>query len=73
LLLNDTHQSYAAQFSHLGYELHTLSFDGLIYRVSSDSMAGVTGDHKFSWRVCLGAMRRTRFITQKFRNEFILD
>ena len=50
-------------------------FDGLIYRVSSDSMAGVTGDrtHKFSLRVCLGAIRRTRFITQKFRKEFMLD
>ena len=74
LLLNDTHQRYAAQFSHLGYELHTFPFDGLIYRVSSDSMAGVTGDraHKFSLRMCLGAIRRTRFITQKFRKEFML-
>jgi hypothetical protein len=74
LLLNDTHQRYAAQFSYLGYELHTFPFDGLIYRVSSDSMAGVTGDraHKFSLRMCLGAIRRTRFITQKFRKEFML-
>jgi len=74
LLLNDTHQRYAAQFSYLGYELHTFPFDGLIYRVSSDSIAGVTGDraHKFSLRMCLGALRRTRFITQKFRKEFIL-
>ena len=74
LLLNDTHQRYAAQFSYLGYELHTFPFDGLIYRVSSDSMAGVTGDraHKFSLRMCLGAIRRTRFITQKFKKEFML-
>src|SRR6266550_668338 len=74
LLLNDTHQRYAAQFSYLGYELHTFPFDGLIYRVSSDSIAGVTGDrtHKFSLRMCLGALRRTRFITQKFRKEFML-
>jgi hypothetical protein len=75
LLLNDTHQRYAAQFSYLGYELHTFPFDGLIYRVSSDSIAGITGDraHKFSLRMCLGAIRRTRFITQRFRKEFMLD
>lgn len=74
LLLNDTHQRYAAQFSYLGYELHTFPFDALIYRVSGDSIAGVTGDrtHKFSLRMCLGAVRRTRFITQKLRNEFML-
>ena len=74
LLLNDTHQRYAAQFSYLGYELHTFPFDGLTYRVSSDSIAGVTGDraHKFSLRMCLGVIRRTRFITQKFRKEFML-
>jgi len=74
LLLNDTHQRYAAQFSYLGYELHTFPFDALIYRVSADSIAGGTGDrtHKFSLRMWLGAIRRTRFITQKFRNEFML-
>ena len=40
----------------------------------SESMPGVTGDrtHKFSLRMCLGALRRTRFITQKFRKEFML-
>ena len=74
LLLNDTHQRYAAQFSYLGYELHTLPFDALIYRVSSDSISDITGDrvHKFSLRMWLGAIRRTRFITQEFRNEFML-
>ena len=74
LLLNDTHQRYAAQFSYLGYKLHTFPFDALIYRVSSDSIAGAAGDriHKFSWRMYLGAIRRTRFITRKLRNEFML-
>jgi hypothetical protein len=74
LLLNDTHQRYAAQFSYLGYQLHTFPFDGLICRVSPDSIAGVTGDHahRFSLRMWLGAIRRTRFITQKFRKEFML-
>ena len=42
LLLNVTQQRYAAQFSYLGYKLHTFPFDGLTYRVSSDSIAGVT-------------------------------
>lgn len=75
LLLNDTHQRYAAQFSYLGYELHTFPFDCLIYRVSCDSIAGATGDrtHKFSFRMWLGAIRRTRFITQRFRKEFMLN
>jgi hypothetical protein len=74
LLLNDTHQRYAAQFLYLGYELHTFPFDGLIYRVSSDSISSGTGDraHKFSLRMCLGAIRRTRFITKRLRKEFML-
>jgi hypothetical protein len=74
LLLNDTHQRYAAQFSYLGCELHTFPFDGLIYRVSSDSIAGVTGDRirKFNFRIMLGAVRRTRFITHRLKEEFML-
>ena len=74
LLLNVTRQRYAAQFSYLKYNLHTFPFDGLTYRVSSDSIAGITGHraHKFSLRMWLGAIRRTRFITQKFRKEFML-
>jgi len=31
LLLNDTYQRYAAQFSYLGYQLHTFPFYGLVY------------------------------------------
>jgi len=75
LLLNDTHQRYSAQFSYLGHELHTFPFHAVIYRVSSDSMAGMTGDrsHKFNLRMWLGGIRRTRFITQKVRTEFMLD
>jgi hypothetical protein len=38
LLLNVTQQRYAAQFSDLGYKLHTFPFDGLTYRVSSDRL-----------------------------------
>ena len=55
LLLNDTHQRYVAQFSYLGHKLRTFPFDGVIYRVSSDSIAGAAGDHslKFSLRMWL--------------------
>ena len=74
LLLNDSHQRYASQFSYLGHELYTLPFNGLIYRVSPDSMAGATGDRvrKFNLRITLGNIRRTRFITQNLRKEFLL-
>jgi hypothetical protein len=74
LLLNDTHQRYAAQFSYLGYELHTFPFEAVIYRASSDSVTGVSGDgaRKFNVRMTLGAIRRTRFITQSLRKEFML-
>lgn len=74
LLLNDTHQRYAAQFSYLGYTLHTFPFGGVIYRVSSDSVAGAAGDrtYKLSLRMRLGAIRRTRVITPRLRKEFML-
>jgi hypothetical protein len=74
LLLNDTHQRYVSQFSYLGYKLRTLPFDAVIYRASSDSVTGVSGDgaRKFDLRMTLGAIRRTRFITQSLRKEFML-
>jgi hypothetical protein len=74
LLLNDTHQRYVAQFSYLGHELQTLPFDAVIYRVSSDSLAAITGERidKFNLRKTLGAIRRTRFIARKLREEFML-
>ena len=75
LLLNDTHQRYVAQFSYLGQKLPTLPFAAVIYRASSDGVTGVSGDgaRKFNLRMTLGAIRRTRFITQKLRKEFMLD
>jgi hypothetical protein len=74
LLLNDTHQRYVAQFSYLGYKLHTLPFDAVIYRASSHSVTGVSGNaaRKFNLRKTVGAIRRTRFITQRLRKEFML-
>jgi hypothetical protein len=74
LLLNDTHQRYAAQFSYLGHELRTLPFDAVIYRASADSVTGVSGDRAWNFRLrkTLGAIRRIRFITQALRKEFML-
>lgn len=74
LLLNDTHQRYAAQFSYLGHTLPTLPFNAIVYRVSSDSLASASGDRirKFNFRIMLGAVRRTRFITHRLRDEFML-
>ena len=74
LLLNDTHQRYGAQFSYLGQNLPTLPFAAVIYRASSHSVTDVSGDgaRKFNLRMTLGAIRRTRFITQKLRKEFML-
>jgi len=74
LLLNDTHQRYTSQFSYLGHKLHTFPFGAVIYRASSDSVTGVSGDRarKFDLRMTLGAIRRTRFITQSLRKEFML-
>jgi hypothetical protein len=74
LLLNDTHQRYAAQFSYLGHTLPILPFNAIIYRVSPDSLAGATRDRirKFNFRIMLGAVRRTRFITHRLKEEFML-
>ena len=74
LLLNDTHQRYVAQFSYLGHKLQTLPLSAVIYRVSSDSVTGISGDgtRKTSLRMRLGAIRRTKFITQSLRKEFML-
>lgn len=74
LVLNDTHQRYAAQFSYLGHTLPTLPFNAIVYRVSSDSLASASGDRirEFNFRIMLGALRRTRFITHRLREEFML-
>jgi hypothetical protein len=74
LLLNDSHQRYVSQFSYLEHELRTLPFNAVIYRASAGSVTGVSGDgvRKFNLRMTLGAIRRTRFITQRLRKEFML-
>jgi len=75
LLLNDTHQRYAAQFSYLGHKLHTLPLSAVIYRVNNSSASRVynRGTAKFNLRMTLGAIRRKRIITRRLRKEFMLD
>ena len=75
LLLNDSHQRYAAQFSYLGHKVHTLPFSAVIYRVNTSSASRVYSPAKvkFNLRMTLGAIRRKRFITSKLRKEFMLD
>lgn len=76
LLLNDSHQRYAAQFAYLGHKLRSVPFHAVIYRTgnpdSSSRVAGM-GRPKYTQRMLLGRIRRTRFITPSLRKEFMLD
>ena len=75
LLLNDTHQRYAAQLAYLGHELATIPFNAVIYRTGNpDSSTGIVeGDRPiYTLRILVGSIRRTRFITQRLRREFML-
>jgi hypothetical protein len=76
LLLNDSHQRYAAQFAYLGHRLSSLPFGAVVYRLgNSDSL------HMTEWwdrraqtlRMLLGKIRRTRLITKSLRKEFLLE
>jgi hypothetical protein len=75
LLLNDTHQRYAAQFAHLGHELSSLPFRAVVYRANNlDNITGITGEGSpsFNFRMIAGRLRRTRFISGELRREFAL-
>jgi len=76
LLLNDSHQRCAAQFAYLGHELATIPFDAVVYRTGnpdSSSRFGGFWRPKCTVRMLVGRIRRTRFITQSLREEFLLD
>jgi hypothetical protein len=76
LLLNDSHQRCAAQFAYLGHELATIPFDAVVYRTGnpdSSSRFGGFWRPKCTVRMLVGRIRRTRFITQTLREEFLLD
>ena len=75
LLLNDTHQRYAAQLAYLGHELATIPFNAVIYRTGNpDSSTGIVeGDRPiYTLRILVGSIRRTRLITQRLKKEFML-
>jgi hypothetical protein len=74
LLLNDSHQRYAAQFAYLGHKLRTVPFNAVVYRTGnpdSDSRTTAKGPI-YSLRMTVGKIRRTRLITPKLRKEFML-
>lgn len=73
LLLNDSHQRYAAQFAYLGHKLGSVPFKAVVYRTrnpESSSAALETG--RPTLRMILGTIRRTKFIPKTFRREFAL-
>ena len=75
LLLNDSHQRYAAQFAYLGHELSTVPFNAIVYRIGnpeSNSRLEAFWQPKYTTRMFVGKIRRTRFLTKRLRKEFML-
>lgn len=76
LLLNDSHQRYAAQFAYLGHQLSNVPFHAVVYRFgNSDSLCMTDWWQRGAQtlRMLLGRIRRMRFITKRLRKEFILE
>jgi hypothetical protein len=72
LLLNDSHQRYAAQFDYLGQRLATVPFNAAVCRIGHGNNAGQPFGTETA-RMLLGRIRRTRLVTPKLRKEFMLD
>jgi hypothetical protein len=75
LLLNDTHLRCEAQFAYLGHELATIPFNAVVYRTGnpdSSSRFGGFWRPRYTVRMLVGSVRRTRLITQRLRKEFTL-
>jgi len=72
LLLNDSHQRYAAQFDYLGQRLATVPFNAAVCRIGHGNNAGQPSGTETA-RMLLGRLRRTRLLTPKLRKEFMLD
>ena len=73
LLLNDSHQRYAAQFAYLGHKLSTLPFRAVIYRIGNpDSNSAALETGRPSLRMVLGTIRRTKLMTTTLKREFAL-
>jgi hypothetical protein len=74
LLLNDSHQRYAAQFAYLGRKLCDLPFKAIVYRTGNlDSNSAALKTGRPTLRMILGTIRRTQFITRTLRTEFALE
>jgi hypothetical protein len=74
LLLNDSHQRYAAQFTHLGQRLATLPFRAVIYRIGNPESNSATLDAgRPTLRMILGTIRRTKLLTRTLKGEFALE
>lgn len=74
LLLNDSHQRYAAQFAYLGQKLATVPFRAVVYRIGNpDSNSAVLKTGRPTLRMILGTIRRTRLITRQLKREFPLE
>ena len=76
LLLNDSSIRYEAQFGYLGLALSTVPFSAVVYRTGNpDSVEGrwrPKGPQIRRPRMLIGKIRRTRFITDTLRKEFML-
>jgi hypothetical protein len=74
LLLNDSHQRYAAQFAYLGHKLCDLPFKAIVYRTGNlDSNSAALKTGRPTLRMILGTIRRTQLITRTLRTEFALE
>lgn len=74
VLLNDSHQRYAAQFAFLGHKLSNVPFKAVVYRTGnpeSNSAGLQTG--RPTLRMILGRIRRTRLMTKNLRKEFAFE
>jgi hypothetical protein len=75
LLLNDTHQRCAAQFAYLGHKLSSVPFNAVVYRTGNpESSSRFSGfwRPRYTVRMLVGRIRRTRFVTRTLRTEFML-
>jgi hypothetical protein len=77
LLLNDSCIRFPAQFAYLGHRLSIVPFSAVVYR--TDNFDSIEGGLRLktppiqTLRMIAGRIRRTRFITNSLRREFMLD
>jgi hypothetical protein len=72
LLLNDSHQRYAAQFAYLGHPLATVPFSAAVCRIHENNAGGGESRRTETARMFLGRIRRTRLVTSSLKKEFNL-